>query len=276
MRLSATVSLLLHTMFLALFALGARFERTSLGGFGPGDMVPVSLIRPDQLPGPPRGQTPTPPVPEPEKPEPPPAPEPEPEPDPEPEKPAPEPPAPEKPAPPDPDPGVNVSEKAPKEPAKAEPDTVAAAPKAAPKPAAPRPQATAADEALAGATEMRAGQGDGGFVAAGFEDGVDGGGGGGGGGGGFGDFGYYGLAIQNRIAANWSPAFVSGEAICIVYFRIIRSGNVVGARVEQSSGIPFYDQSALRAVLESNPMPPLPAQFPDDTVGIHFRFRYKQ
>jgi TonB family protein len=103
-----------------------------------------------------------------------------------------------------------------------------------------------------------------------------GGGGGGGGGGAFGDFSYYGLAIQNRIAANWSPAFVSGEAICIVYFRIIRSGNVVGARVEQSSGIPFYDQSALRAVLESSPMPPLPAQFPDDTVGIHFRFRYKQ
>ncbi len=102
------------------------------------------------------------------------------------------------------------------------------------------------------------------------------GGGGGGGGGGFGDFGYYRLAMQNRIASNWSPAFVSGEAVTIIYFRIIRSGAIVGARVEEPSGISFYDQTALRAVLSSSPLPPLPEQFPEDAVGVHFRFRYKQ
>jgi TonB family protein len=263
MRLPGIASLLLHAAFLAVFALGARFEPSLGGGIGPGDFTPVSLIDASQLPGPPpraaaRPKPPPEPVEIEEEPK-------EPEPVPEPPKPEPE----------KPDPGVNVSDKAPKVASKEAPDTLAAEP--APKPVRPPargPQA-AAEEALAGVQETKAGR-DGGLVAAGIEGGMDGGGGGGGGGGGFGDFGYYRVAIQNRIGANWSPAFVSGEAVTIVYFRIIRSGAIVGARVEESSGIQFYDQTALRAVLSSSPLPPLPAQFPEDAVGVHFRFRYKQ
>jgi TonB family protein len=268
MRLPGIASLLLHAAFLAVFALGSRFTPSLGGGLGPGDFTPVSLIDPSQLPGPPpRAVSPPAPEPAPEK-----------EPavkTPEPEKPAP---SPEKPKEkPKPDEGVNVSDKAPKSAAKTPPDTVAAAPPA-PKPAKP-PVSGAhaeAEAALAGITETKAGS-EGGLVAAGVEGGMDGGtGGGGGGGGGFGDYGYYRLLIQNRIGANWSPAFVSGEAVAIVYFRIIRSGAIVSARVEESSGIPFFDQTALRAVLEASPMPPLPDQFPEDAVGIHFRFRYKR
>jgi TonB family protein len=274
MRLPGLVSLLLHAAFLALFTIGARFEPSLGGGLGPGDFTPVSLIDASQLPGPPPRRT-APPAPEPEEEEVKETPkEPEPVPVvPEPEAPKPEPPKPE---PEKEDPGVNIADEAPKVAAKTPPDTTAAEP--APKPARPRGSQAAAEEALAGVQETKAGR-DGGLVAAGIESGMDGGeggGGGGGGGGGFGDFGYYRLAIQNRIGSNWSPAFVSGEAVTIVYFRIIRSGAIVGARVEESSGISFYDQTALRAVLSSSPLPPLPAQFPEDAVGVHFRFRYKQ
>jgi TonB family protein len=266
MRMPSVVSLLMHAAFLAVFALGSQFE-PSLGGLGPGDYTPVTMIDASQLPGVrPKAVTPPPAPPEKE-------PEKEPEPVPEPEPPKPEPPKPE---PEKPDPGVNISEKAPKVTPETPPDTVAAAPSPKPAPTKPKGPEAAAEAALQGIAETKAGR-EGALVAAGVEEGMEGGdGGGGGGGGGFGDFGYYRLAIQNRIGSNWSPAFVSGEAITIVYFRIIRSGAIVGARVEKSSGISFFDQTALRAVLASSPMPPLPAQFPEDAIGIHFRFRYKQ
>ncbi|HWN81750.1 MAG TPA: energy transducer TonB, partial [Candidatus Udaeobacter sp.] len=265
-RLPSVVSLFLHAAFLAVFAIGSRFEPSLGGGLGPGDFTPVSLIDASQLPGPPpKAVTPPPAA----------APEPIKEPEPEPEPPKPEPPKP-KPEPEKPDEGVNVSEKAPKTTAKTPPDTVAAAPAPKPAPAKPKGPEEAAEAALQGIAETKAGR-EGALVAAGVEEGMEGGtGGGGGGGGGFGDFGYYRVAIQNRIGSNWSPAFVSGEAVTIVYFRVIRSGQIVGARVEKSSGIQFFDQTALRAVLASSPLPPLPAQFPEDAVGIHFRFRYKQ
>ena len=92
----------------------------------------------------------------------------------------PEPPKPEptKPEPEKEDPGVNVSEKAPKVAATTPPDTAAAEP--APKPAKPRGSQAAAEEALAGVPETKAGR-EGGLVAAGIESGMDGGEGGGGG-----------------------------------------------------------------------------------------------
>ncbi len=259
MRLPAVISLSMHAAFIVVFLVGGRYERTmTLGGFGPGDFTPVTMVGPEAL----RGRSRTTRVPEPKAP---PAPRPElkpveskPEPKPE-SKP---------PTPPKPkvvDDGVKISDQT-KEAVKTKPDTTKAA-AAAPA----RPMETPADAALAGVAEVPASGG--GTVAAGIEVGL--GDGGGGGGGGFGDFGYYRLAMQNKIAANWSPGFVSGEAACIIYFRIIRSGAVVGARVEESSGIPFYDQTALRAVVESSPFPPLPAQLPDDMVGVHFRFRYQ-
>jgi len=250
MKLPAAVSLAIHTSLVLVFLIGARFRPMGMAdGFGPGDFTPVTIVDAKELPAAPAPARPVEEVP-----------------------PPPRPPAPEKvkAVPPDLKPekekGIKLPDD-PKKPAKpAKADTTATA---APATAAPVPQPTdAASAALAGVPEAPGAHG--GAVTAGVE-----GGGGGGGGGGFGDYAYYRIAMQNKIAANWSPGFVSGEATCIVYFRIIRSGLVVGARVEQSSGIPFYDQTAIRAVLESSPLPPLPAQLPEDAVGVHFRFRYQ-
>jgi TonB family protein len=257
MKLPAGISVVAHALFILFFAIGARFDqRVFMGGFGPGDFTPVSLVSAEELPGAVPVAAPA-------------VSEPRPEPA------VPVPAAatpitrarekPERQAPdlaPQEDPGIKLPDTPKPRPT---PDsTVAKAPPPPPKAAPPPP--SPAQAALAGVPVADAGSG--GAVAAGIV-------GGGGGGGGFGDFAYYRIAIQNKIAANWSPGFVSGEAKAIVYFRIIRSGRVVGAKVEESSGIPFYDQTALRAVLEASPLPPLPEQFPDDTVGVHFLFRYK-
>jgi len=92
------------------------------------------------------------------------------------------------------------------------------------------------------------------------------------------EFSYYLIALRNRIGQNWSaPAGVTpaGQPVrAVVYFRIKRDGSVSDARVEQSSTIAFFDQSALRAVIVSSPLPPLPLGFTGPTLGVHFAFEF--
>jgi outer membrane biosynthesis protein TonB len=42
--------------------------------------------------------------------------------------------------------------------------------------------------------------------------------------------------------------------------------------VEQSSGIPLFDRSCQRAVLEAAPLPPLPREYMGEYLGVHFPF----
>ncbi len=44
--------------------------------------------------------------------------------------------------------------------------------------------------------------------------------------------------------------------------------------MDKSSGNPYYDQAAVRAVTEANPFPPLPVDFkkPVLTVGLQFAY----
>lgn len=93
------------------------------------------------------------------------------------------------------------------------------------------------------------------------------------------EFTYYLIALRNRIGQNWSaPAGMGrgGESIGVtVYFRIQRDGRVVDPQVEKSSGIRFFDQSAVRAVRVSSPVPPLPMGYAEDDLGVHFAFEFE-
>ena len=93
------------------------------------------------------------------------------------------------------------------------------------------------------------------------------------------EFTYYLIALRNRIGQNWSaPAGMrrGGESVRVtVYFRIQRDGRVIEPQVEKSSGIRFFDQSAIRAIRVSSPVPPLPMGYADDDLGVHFAFEFE-
>lgn len=92
------------------------------------------------------------------------------------------------------------------------------------------------------------------------------------------EFSYYLLLVRNRIGQSWSPPaglVTRGQPVrALVYFRIGRDGRLSATRLEQGSGVEFFDRSALRAVLLSDPMPPLPAGYAASELGVHFGFEY--
>jgi len=84
--------------------------------------------------------------------------------------------------------------------------------------------------------------------------------------------------MRRKIAANWRvPEGSQGaERFCRVYFRVHRDGSVSDVMVESSSGLFMFDQSAERAVIQSSPMPPLPREYDEPYLGVHFSFAYRE
>jgi TonB family protein len=84
--------------------------------------------------------------------------------------------------------------------------------------------------------------------------------------------------MRRKIAAYWRvPEGSQGEdRFCVIYFRVHRNGSVSNTMIEQSSGLFVFDQAAQRAVVQSSPMPPLPNDYRDDYLGVHFSFSYRE
>jgi TonB family protein len=74
------------------------------------------------------------------------------------------------------------------------------------------------------------------------------------------------------IGLNWFKPAQSVTANPVIHFQIERDGTIVNARVVVSSGLPFVDRAALRAVIASSPLPPLPAKYPWPHLGIQVEF----
>lgn len=97
-----------------------------------------------------------------------------------------------------------------------------------------------------------------------------------------GDFGsrysWYVNSIRNRISGNWLKSTVDPNihAAPRVYvtFTITRDGRIVNPQITASSGISSLDRSALRAVYDSSPMPPLPGDYPASSVSVEFWFDF--
>ena len=62
------------------------------------------------------------------------------------------------------------------------------------------------------------------------------------------------------------------QAHCVMTFRIYRDGTVKDMQITQGSGNVSMDNSAQRALLSSNPMPPLPSDYPAPFVDVTFDF----
>jgi TonB family protein len=90
-------------------------------------------------------------------------------------------------------------------------------------------------------------------------------------------FTYYLRLIQSKIGERWTPpraAAAGGERV-VVLFEIQRDGQIREPTVERTSGNALYDQSALRAVTEASPFPPLPPEFKASSLRVHFGFEFQ-
>jgi protein TonB len=84
---------------------------------------------------------------------------------------------------------------------------------------------------------------------------------------------WYLKAIADRLDKQWRPPQeFDPDTVCQVTFVIDRTGQISGSKISKSSRDQLFDQLALRAVLYSNPLPPLPNGFPDDQLTVHMKF----
>ncbi len=81
--------------------------------------------------------------------------------------------------------------------------------------------------------------------------------------------------IFNNWVNGWPPAARAGLAgVVTVRFRIHRDGTLDAIQVLAPSGTPAFDTAATLALEASNPLPPLPADFPKESEGVTGRFIY--
>jgi TonB family protein len=84
---------------------------------------------------------------------------------------------------------------------------------------------------------------------------------------------WYLKAIADRLDKQWHPPQdFQEDTLCQISFIIHRDGAVSNTAIEKASGDGTFDQLAQRAVLYSNPLPPLPSGFPDETLRVHMKF----
>jgi len=83
-------------------------------------------------------------------------------------------------------------------------------------------------------------------------------------------------SIWRRIKGEWilPPSLLEGsedwETVIVIKLR--RDGGIVESWFEKKSGIPMYDESAMRAIKKANPLPPFPQELDEDFLEIGIRF----
>jgi len=85
-------------------------------------------------------------------------------------------------------------------------------------------------------------------------------------------YSYYIERMLVAIGMNWFKPAQAGTVSPVVHFKIEKDGTISDATVERSSGLPFVDRAALRAVLTSSPLPPLPSEYGGTQLGVHLKF----
>ena len=95
-------------------------------------------------------------------------------------------------------------------------------------------------------------------------------------------FSYYLTAVQQKLSRAWDPPVDAiarqGEVTASMRFRIIRSGAVPqeSIAVEEPSGSYLFDQSMLQALATAGSLPPLPPEYPEESLGLEITFIYHQ
>jgi TonB family protein len=87
-------------------------------------------------------------------------------------------------------------------------------------------------------------------------------------------YSYYLNILLNKINKNWHNPFRDQNIILktIVYFEVDKDGNIYSVRLEENSGNELYNETAMRAVIVTKSLPPLPDEFGDDYLKVHLEF----
>lgn len=91
-------------------------------------------------------------------------------------------------------------------------------------------------------------------------------------------YAWYIESVRRRIGQNWLQSTIDPQvraarrAHCVMTFRIYRDGSIKSMTMFQTSGNISMDNSAQRALLSSNPMPPLPNDYSGSYVDVTFDF----
>jgi protein TonB len=102
--------------------------------------------------------------------------------------------------------------------------------------------------------------------------------------GGGGDFGtkysWYVHVIQQKVSDNWlkyevDPRVSTAQRVYIT-FDVARDGHPANVQVEQSSGVPSLDISAVRALQRIDTFGPLPPDYPGNKISVEYWFDYKK
>jgi protein TonB len=102
--------------------------------------------------------------------------------------------------------------------------------------------------------------------------------------GGGGDFGsryaWYVRVVNQKVSENWmkyeiDPRIQSANRVYVT-FDIERNGKPTHIQVEQTSGVPSLDLSAMRALQRIDTFGPLPADYSGSRVSVEFWFDYKR
>ena len=87
---------------------------------------------------------------------------------------------------------------------------------------------------------------------------------------------WYRDSVTSSLYGHWVKPILQGVGEpyeVAVTFEIQRNGRMTDLKIEQPSGIPSFDRSALRAVSDAAPFPPLPRQWRKPTLSARFLFR---
>lgn len=87
-------------------------------------------------------------------------------------------------------------------------------------------------------------------------------------------------AVRNRISSNWLQSTVDPSVRWApraqFTFQVLRDGTVANVQMTQSSGNRSVDNSALRAILSSSPVSPLPSNYSGSSVSVEFYFDFRR
>jgi periplasmic protein TonB len=91
-------------------------------------------------------------------------------------------------------------------------------------------------------------------------------------------FGAYADLVVQRVTEKWQTTGLAGLHLpmAVITFEILRDGSVRNAQIAQRSGNSTLDYSALRAVMDAGPFPPLPFNYSGGSTNVELRFQLQR